>query len=182
MQISVSKEINCLLLYGACWVLILHPASQMFCTSSAEQLPWKKQKLLDIHQALNSDPVDIETLRRAAVSEGGLLTDDIRRKVWPKLLSINVYSLPAKPCKCVFECLERTTKTPTMFTFSYFPLSKPKMSEKTTKTTDRWCSMSGDQCGVSRKVSIWYISQRTWHTITWFDTLTLEVHPIRSEW
>ncbi|XP_016298037.1 TBC1 domain family member 20 [Sinocyclocheilus anshuiensis] len=68
-----------------------------------EQLPWKKQKLLDIHQALNSDPVDIETLRRAAVSEGGLLTDDIRRKVWPKLLSINVYNLPAKPSKDVRE-------------------------------------------------------------------------------
>ncbi|XP_016096381.1 TBC1 domain family member 20-like [Sinocyclocheilus grahami] len=68
-----------------------------------EQLPWKKQKLLDIHQALNSDPVDIESLRRAAVSEGGLLTDDIRRKVWPKLLSINVYNLPAKPSKDVRE-------------------------------------------------------------------------------
>uniref|UniRef100_A0A8C2J5T9 Zgc:63863 n=1 Tax=Cyprinus carpio TaxID=7962 RepID=A0A8C2J5T9_CYPCA len=69
----------------------------------AEQLPWKKQKLLDIHQALNSDPVDIETLRRAALSEGGLLTDDIRRKVWPKLLSINVYNLPPKPSKDVRE-------------------------------------------------------------------------------
>ncbi|XP_067281945.1 TBC1 domain family member 20 [Pseudorasbora parva] len=68
-----------------------------------EQLPLKKQKLLDIHQALNSDPVDIETLRRAALSEGGLLTDDIRRKVWPKLLSVNVYSLPAKPSKDVRE-------------------------------------------------------------------------------
>ncbi|XP_043088835.1 TBC1 domain family member 20 isoform X1 [Puntigrus tetrazona] len=69
----------------------------------ADPLPWKKRKLLDIHQALNSDPVDIETLRRAAVSDGGLLTDDIRRKVWPKLLSINVYSLPAKPSKDVRE-------------------------------------------------------------------------------
>ncbi|XP_056335720.1 TBC1 domain family member 20 [Danio aesculapii] len=68
-----------------------------------EHLPWKKQKLLDIHQALNSDPVDIETLRQAAVSEGGLLTDDIRRKVWPKLLNINAYSLPAKPSKDVRE-------------------------------------------------------------------------------
>ncbi|MBN3286405.1 TBC20 protein, partial [Polyodon spathula] len=57
----------------------------------------KKQKLVEIHQALNSDPVDIETLRRAAVSEGGLLTDEIRRKVWPKLLGVNVYDLPAKP-------------------------------------------------------------------------------------
>uniref|UniRef100_A0A8C8CLR7 Zgc:63863 n=1 Tax=Oncorhynchus tshawytscha TaxID=74940 RepID=A0A8C8CLR7_ONCTS len=44
--------------------------------------------------ALNSDPVDIETLRRAAISEGGLLTDEIRREVWPKLLSVNVYKLP----------------------------------------------------------------------------------------
>lgn len=44
-----------------------------------------------------SDPVDIDTLRRAAVSKGGLLTDEVRRKVWPKLLSINVYKLPHKP-------------------------------------------------------------------------------------
>lgn len=151
MQISISKEVSGQL---ACMLSVNFASYQMFCTSSAEQLPKKKRKLLEIHQALNSDPVDVETLRRAAVSEGGLLTDDVRRKVWPKLLSINVFSLPARPCKCVFECLERTTKTPTVFTFSYFPLLKPKMSEKTTRTTDRWCSMSGGQCGVSRKVSI----------------------------
>lgn len=52
---------------------------------------------MEIHQALNSDPVDIETLRTAATTEGGLLNDDIRRKVWPKLLNVNVYSLPPKP-------------------------------------------------------------------------------------
>lgn len=44
-----------------------------------------------------SDPVDIETLRRAAASKGGLLTNDVRRKVWPKLLNVNVYDLPPKP-------------------------------------------------------------------------------------
>ncbi|XP_043088837.1 TBC1 domain family member 20 isoform X2 [Puntigrus tetrazona] len=77
--------------------------SQASVRKHEDPLPWKKRKLLDIHQALNSDPVDIETLRRAAVSDGGLLTDDIRRKVWPKLLSINVYSLPAKPSKDVRE-------------------------------------------------------------------------------
>ncbi|XP_052389034.1 TBC1 domain family member 20 isoform X1 [Carassius gibelio] len=77
--------------------------SQASVRRHEEQLPWKKQKLLDIHQALNSDPVDIETLQRAALSEGGLLTDDIRRKVWPKLLSINVYNLPAKPSKDLRE-------------------------------------------------------------------------------
>ncbi|XP_055013186.1 TBC1 domain family member 20 isoform X1 [Boleophthalmus pectinirostris] len=63
----------------------------------------KKQKLAEIHQALNCDPVDIETLRRAAVSKGGLLTDEMRRKVWPKLLNINVFDLPPKPGKDVRE-------------------------------------------------------------------------------
>lgn len=68
----------------------------IFCCQT-EHESWKKLKLVEIHQALNCDPVDIETLRRAAISEGGLLTDEIRRKVWPKLLSVNVYNLPAKP-------------------------------------------------------------------------------------
>ncbi|XP_061670331.1 TBC1 domain family member 20 [Syngnathoides biaculeatus] len=57
----------------------------------------RKQKLVEIHQALNSDPVDIETLRSAAASKGGLLTNELRRKVWPKLLNINIYELPYKP-------------------------------------------------------------------------------------
>ncbi|XP_071386901.1 TBC1 domain family member 20 [Centroberyx affinis] len=64
---------------------------------------WRKQKLAEIHQALNSDPVDIETLRTAAASKGGLLTDELRRKVWPKLLNINVYDLPHKPGRDVRE-------------------------------------------------------------------------------
>ncbi|XP_029370611.1 TBC1 domain family member 20 isoform X3 [Echeneis naucrates] len=63
----------------------------------------RKQKLSEIHQALISDPVDIETLRRAAASKGGLLTDELRRKVWPKLLNINVYDLPYKPGRDVRE-------------------------------------------------------------------------------
>ncbi|XP_029022349.1 TBC1 domain family member 20 isoform X2 [Betta splendens] len=63
----------------------------------------RKQKLAEIQQALFSDPVDIETLRRAATTNGGLLTDELRRKVWPKLLNINVYSLPRKPGQDVRE-------------------------------------------------------------------------------
>ncbi|XP_057683707.1 TBC1 domain family member 20 isoform X3 [Corythoichthys intestinalis] len=59
----------------------------------------KQQKLVEIHQALNSDPVDIETLRRATTTKGGLLTNELRRKVWPKLLNINAYDLPYKPGK-----------------------------------------------------------------------------------
>ncbi|XP_059827615.1 TBC1 domain family member 20 [Hypanus sabinus] len=63
----------------------------------------KKRKLLAIHQALNDDPVDVRTLRQCAVSEGGLLSDEIRRKVWPKLLNVNVYDLPPKPSKDIRE-------------------------------------------------------------------------------
>ena len=63
----------------------------------AEPESWRRQKLCEIQQALDSDPVDIETLRTAAASEGGLLNDDIRRKVWPKLLNVNIYSLAPKP-------------------------------------------------------------------------------------
>lgn len=60
-------------------------------------LPGSQQKRLLIHQALTKDPVDVEYLREAALSQGGLLTDEIRRKVWPKMLGVNVYNLPSKP-------------------------------------------------------------------------------------
>lgn len=70
---------------------------------SREPLCGKKKKLAEINQALHSDPVDIETLRQAAASKGGLLTNELRRKVWPKLLNINVYDLPHKPGRKVRE-------------------------------------------------------------------------------
>ncbi|XP_040288529.1 TBC1 domain family member 20-like isoform X2 [Bufo bufo] len=60
-------------------------------------LSWRKQKAVQIHEALTCDPVDVEKLREAAVSEGGLLSQEIRRRVWPKLLNINVFCLPPKP-------------------------------------------------------------------------------------
>uniref|UniRef100_A0A7P0T8Q3 TBC1 domain family member 20 n=1 Tax=Homo sapiens TaxID=9606 RepID=A0A7P0T8Q3_HUMAN len=54
----------------------------------------RKKKVAEIHQALNSDPTDVAALRRMAISEGGLLTDEIRRKVWPKLLNVNANDPP----------------------------------------------------------------------------------------
>ncbi|PWA15232.1 hypothetical protein CCH79_00008727, partial [Gambusia affinis] len=63
----------------------------------------RKHKLTVINQALIRDPVDIEALRRAAAGNRGLLTDELRRKVWPKLLNINVYNLPPKPGREVRE-------------------------------------------------------------------------------
>lgn len=53
--------------------------------------------MAEIYQALNSDPIDVATLRRMAISEGGLLTDEIRCKVWPKLLSVSTDDLPPLP-------------------------------------------------------------------------------------
>lgn len=54
----------------------------------------KKKKVAEIYQALDSDPIDVAALRRMAISEGGLLTDDIRRKVWPRLLNVNTSEPP----------------------------------------------------------------------------------------
>ncbi|XP_029773341.1 TBC1 domain family member 20 isoform X2 [Suricata suricatta] len=54
----------------------------------------RKKKVAEIYQALNSDPTDVAALRRMAISEGGLLTDEIRQKVWPKLLNVNTSDLP----------------------------------------------------------------------------------------
>ena len=50
--------------------------------------------MAEIYQALNSEPTDVAALRRMAISEGGLLTDEIRRKVWPKLLNVNTSDPP----------------------------------------------------------------------------------------
>ncbi|XP_072169104.1 TBC1 domain family member 20-like [Diadema setosum] len=56
----------------------------------------RKAKLAAIHTALNSDPVDVAALRKLAIARGGLLTDEIRRKAWPKLLNVNVFCQPPK--------------------------------------------------------------------------------------
>uniref|UniRef100_A0A3Q3WG67 TBC1 domain family member 20 n=1 Tax=Mola mola TaxID=94237 RepID=A0A3Q3WG67_MOLML len=48
----------------------------------------RKRKISDITQALSVTPVDVAALRRMAISEGGLLNDDIRCQVWPRLLNV----------------------------------------------------------------------------------------------
>ncbi|XP_062594238.1 TBC1 domain family member 20-like [Saccostrea cucullata] len=54
----------------------------------------KEQSILKV---LSSGIVDVEGLREFAVSPGGLLNDDIRKEVWPKLLNVNVTDIPQKP-------------------------------------------------------------------------------------
>lgn len=67
---------------------------------------------MDIYQALNSDPSDVAALRRMAISEGGLLTDEIRCKVWPKLLNVKTDDLPPPPGteKPFLCCFGKTSK------------------------------------------------------------------------
>ncbi|XP_069815866.1 TBC1 domain family member 20-like [Dendropsophus ebraccatus] len=75
----------------------MRPGGRESGGAGGRSLSWRKQKSVLIYEALTQDPVDVETLREAAVTEGGLLSQEIRRRVWPKLLNINVYSLPPKP-------------------------------------------------------------------------------------
>lgn len=42
-------------------------------------------------------PVDVAALRRMAISEGGLLTDEIRCQVWPRLLNVPPHIFDQEP-------------------------------------------------------------------------------------
>lgn len=54
----------------------------------------RRKKMSEITQALSCRPVDVTALRRMAISEGGLMTDEIRRLVWPKLLNVSEENIP----------------------------------------------------------------------------------------
>ena len=51
-------------------------------------------KIRRIENALESDPVDVDTLGYLAITGDGLINNDIRSKVWPKLLLVNVFDIP----------------------------------------------------------------------------------------
>eukprot|EP00112_Aurelia_sp_Birch-Aquarium-sp1_P022679 Seg649.2 transcript_id=Seg649.2/GoldUCD/mRNA.D3Y31 product="TBC1 domain family member 20" protein_id=Seg649.2/GoldUCD/D3Y31 len=61
-----------------------------------EENLWLRSKVREINEALDCDPVDVNTLRELAISEYGFVTDDIRCRVWPKLLNVNIYDLPKR--------------------------------------------------------------------------------------
>ena len=50
-------------------------------------------KLRRIENALETDPVDVETLAYLAITGDGLINNDIRCKVWPKLLLVNIFNI-----------------------------------------------------------------------------------------
>ena len=55
----------------------------------------KKEK--EIEAVLDDGDVDIDRLREFAISAGGLVTDKIRCRAWPKLIGIDVDNIPPKP-------------------------------------------------------------------------------------
>lgn len=57
----------------------------------------KRQKVLAIGRVLKTEPVDVGTLKQFCISRGGLLSDDIRKKTWHKLLSADVENILQKP-------------------------------------------------------------------------------------
>ncbi|EHB01694.1 TBC1 domain family member 20 [Heterocephalus glaber] len=59
----------------------------------------RKKKMAEIYQSLSSDPTDVAALRHTAISEGGLLTNEIRQKVWPRLLNVNTSDPSPAPGK-----------------------------------------------------------------------------------
>ncbi|XP_049590038.1 TBC1 domain family member 20 isoform X2 [Syngnathus scovelli] len=57
----------------------------------------QQRKMADIAQALQASPADVAALRRMAISEGGLLTDEMRCQVWPRLLNVPPNILEQEP-------------------------------------------------------------------------------------
>lgn len=55
-----------------------------------------KAKIVRLNDALDDDPVDVELLRKMMISSEGCVTNDLRCKVWPKLLNVDVFNQPRK--------------------------------------------------------------------------------------
>ncbi|EDV25499.1 uncharacterized protein TRIADDRAFT_24329, partial [Trichoplax adhaerens] len=51
----------------------------------------QRNKIRLINEALETDPVDIRSLRQFALSADGFVNNEIRRKVWPKLINANTW-------------------------------------------------------------------------------------------
>ena len=80
-------------------ILFIFTATLQFFLFSFPLLEWENVKAKRILNSLSSDPVDVTSLRHEAATKGGLLCNELRKKVWPKLLGINTYNIP--PCELI---------------------------------------------------------------------------------
>ena len=56
-------------------------------------------KIRRITDALEADPVDVQTLKELTISADGLITVDLRCKVWTKLLNVNAFEFSRNQAK-----------------------------------------------------------------------------------
>ncbi|KAL9976218.1 hypothetical protein ACROYT_G013490 [Oculina patagonica] len=64
--------------------------AQMMYYMSESRLRGKIRRITD---ALEADPVDVQTLKELSISADGLITVDLRCKVWNKLLNVNAFEV-----------------------------------------------------------------------------------------
>lgn len=55
------------------------------------------KKIQEILSVLGSSPLDVENLRQLAISNGGLVKDELRRKAWPCLMMLEQMECTPKP-------------------------------------------------------------------------------------
>ena len=75
---------------------LYHDLDEDFDNDSTENSEFQ-EKEKEILAALSSKPADTERLKQLAISPEGLLTDELRRLAWPKLINIDVDNISPKP-------------------------------------------------------------------------------------
>ena len=53
-----------------------------------------KDREIEINRLLMEQPVDLKALRKISRLDGGFMSNQIRSRVWPKLLGVNRYDIP----------------------------------------------------------------------------------------
>lgn len=70
----------------------IRSSKQFLTCEEKRRTRYVDQQRKRIMACLNADPVDLDTLRLIAFERGGFLNDEMRKRVWPKLLDINVFT------------------------------------------------------------------------------------------
>lgn len=53
----------------------------------------REERIARIYSTLLSEKVDLHRLHELSRQEGGFISNEVRQRVWPKLLGVNRYSL-----------------------------------------------------------------------------------------
>ncbi|KAL5021974.1 hypothetical protein ScPMuIL_001129 [Solemya velum] len=75
----------------------VRPNNLNLSTPKSPTVASRRQKVAKIRLALINKPVDISALKQLAISKDGLVSDELRKRAWPKLLDVDVDNIPPKP-------------------------------------------------------------------------------------